>query len=240
MLKHSLPFILGAGLLSMSPISHADISSSFSKAKSKLYKNVYSNSGTTFYAGCSWSKKKVDLESCHLQNSFPTSQNKRSKRIEAEHIIPSSWMYKVNGKTRNCVNEAKRLDENIRKYCQQNDQSFRDAHNDLVNLRPAVGAINGYRSNKPFGETISGKKQTTYRTPFSTTIITSRLIIPDPKIRGDIARIAFHMKRVHGVTYSKRQQSLFEKWDKEDPISQEEIRLNAKIIQAQGLGNGLL
>ena len=33
------------------------------------------------------------------------------------------------------------------------------AHNDLINLRPAVGAVNAARSNKPFAETLSGKKK---------------------------------------------------------------------------------
>jgi deoxyribonuclease-1 len=133
------------------PLSMANASeNSFSKAKKMLYTKVYDNQGETFYVGCSWKRKKVNLESCGLEHAFPKKMMKRAKRIEAEHIIPSSWLYKVNGKLRQCAIEAKRLQRSKRKYCRRHDDNFKRAHNDLVNLRVAVGALNAERSNKPF------------------------------------------------------------------------------------------
>lgn len=237
-MKNRLIFLLlSVFLVTSYKVAAQGIPSSFSKSKALLYKQVYANKGTTFYTGCAWSRKKVDLSSCHLENAFPKSQSKRSKRIEAEHIIPASWMYKVKGSERACVAESKRFKDGPRDYCQKHDTTYRDAHNDLVNLRPAVGSINGYRSNKPFAEVVSGKKETTYNTPYSKTILSSRVIIPDAKIRGDIARVAFYMQDTYGITYSKRQQRLFEKWHLDDPVSPEERELNQRILRVQGKAN---
>jgi endonuclease I len=44
------------------------------------------------------------------------------------------------------------------------------------------------------------------------------------------------MSKTYGVVYSKRQQLLFEKWVKLDPISEEERKHNNKIIEVQKFG----
>jgi deoxyribonuclease-1 len=217
--------------------SYADISTSFSKAKSNLYKKVYQNSGLTFYTNCEWSKKKVDLASCGLENAFPKKHMNRASRTEAEHIIPASWMLKTNKVERSCVAESKSHKDSPRKYCQKHDKEFRNAHNDLVNLRPAVGQINAYRSNKPFAEQLSGSKPSTYRGNGKQFKVSSRVAVPDISIRGDIARVAFYMRDTYGVTYSKRQEAIFNEWNKQDAVSAEEILLNKQIKKVQGTGN---
>lgn len=206
---------------------------SFNSAKKKLYSKVYNNAGKTIYCDCDWSAKKTDLNSCGLQSSFSKKHSKRAKRIEAEHIIPASWMYKVNKKTRQCHIDAKAKKQNPRKYCQKYDQEYKQAHNDLVNLYPAIGQINADRSNKPFLEHVSNKVKTYGQCDIK---IGSRGIVPPTNKRGDIARIAFYMHETYGVTYSKRQLSLFNKWHKEDPISAQEKAHNNKIVKIQGFG----
>lgn len=216
--------------------SNATISSSFYSAKNKLYKEVYPNSGSTFYAQCEWSKKKINLSSCNLQDAFSKKQIKRASRVEAEHVIPASWFYKKDGAWRTCATEARRLGKKYRKYCQENDIDYRNAHNDLVNLRPSVGQINAHRSNKPFSDKRSGKNVKTYR---GNTIMTidSRVAIPPKSIRGDIARIGFYMEKHYGVGLSKRQRTLFFQWHKQDPVDAEERALNQRIYKAQGTAN---
>ena len=209
---------------------------SFSTAKKKMYKTVYQNQGDTFYCGCDWSKKKVDLQSCGLQSYFPKKQRKRSLRTEAEHIIPASWLLKVNGKFRKCVTDAKAKGKSPRKYCQKYDKSYKQAHSDLVNLVPAVGQINADRSNKPFLDVVKNKSKSYGKCNIE---ISSRGIVPPKDKRGDIARIAEHMSNKYGVTYAKRQQALFDRWAKLDPVSQEEIQRNKKIIKIQGYGLNL-
>lgn len=180
----------------------------------------------------------MDLESCGLQNSFTKKERKRALRTEAEHVIPASWFYKQNNHYRKCYAEAKQLKTSPRKYCQKHDDNFRRANNDLINLRPAVGAINAARSNKPFAISLSGgKKERTYNGNGKKIIITSRVVVPDKSIRGDIARIAFYMNQKYGVTYSKRQLTIFKNWTLEDPVSDTERNLNRRIEKIQGHGN---
>lgn len=231
-------YFLAALFLQTSPSIQAY--EGFSLAKKKMYKDVYSNSGKTFYANCNFFRKKVDLDSCYLSNSFSKKESSRSLRTEAEHVIPSSWMYRSNGEFRVCYKQAKALGENKRDYCVKNDSEFKKAHNDLVNLRPAVGAINLIRLNKPFSENLSGKNKRTFNGDGKSVTITSRIIIPPKSIRGDIARIAFYMYKSYGVKITDRQKSLFLKWNKEDPVSEEERQLNKRIVKAQGWGNSFV
>ena len=205
----------------------------FDTAKRKLYRNVYQNWGETFYCSCNWYNKKIDLQSCGLQSYFPKKQHKRSSRTEAEHIIPASWILKVDGKYRQCVVDAKKEGEIARKYCRKHDKSYKQAHNDLVNLYPSVGAVNAYRSNKPFFDLAYNKSKNYGRCNIA---ISSRVIVPPSHKKGDIARIATYMRKKYGVTYSKRQRLLFDEWNVLDPISKEEVELNIHVIKAQGYG----
>ncbi len=206
---------------------------SFTTAKNKLYSKVFNNSGETLYCGCDWSNRKTDLNSCNLQSYFPKKQRKRSLRTEAEHIIPASWMLKVNSKTRQCAIDSKNVKDSAREYCQKHDLDYKQAHNDLVNLFPAVGQINADRSNKPFVNVTKTKVKTYGKCDIQ---IGSRGIVPPKNKQGDIARVAFYMSEKYGVTYSKRQLELFKQWNGQDPISPEERAHNKRVLQAQGFG----
>jgi deoxyribonuclease-1 len=136
--KYLSALVLSTLLLAIPLTARSEIATSFSSAKVHMYKKVYPNSGHTFYTNCEWSKKKVNLVSCGLENSFPKKHMNRASRTEAEHIIPASWMLKKNKVERPCVAASKSNKYSPRKYCQAHDEDFRSAHNDLVNLRPAV------------------------------------------------------------------------------------------------------
>lgn len=224
-----MKFILLVALLAASQANAVG----FNKSKKAMYKKVFSNSGETLYCGCQWSKKKVDLASCGLAGYFPKKQRKRANRTEAEHIIPASWMLKINKKTRQCAIEAKKLKQNARKFCQKHDANYRKAHNDLVNLFPAVGQVNADRSNKPYLEQVKFLKRDYGKCQ---AVNGSRGFVPPQSRRGDIARVAFYMSKKYGVSYSKRQQKLFEIWDRLDPISDLERAHHAKIVRVQGYG----
>jgi deoxyribonuclease-1 len=206
---------------------------SFSTAKKHLYTKIYDNKGETFYCGCDWSKKKTDLNSCGLQSFFPKKQRKRAARTEAEHLLAASWLLRVNGKLRQCAVTAKKVGESARDYCQKHDDNYKQAHNDLVNLQPAVGQINADRSNKPFVAVATTKVK---KYASCDVEIGSRGIVPPKHKQGDIARIAFYMHETYGLTYSVRQLSLFNQWDKEDPITKQEIEHNKRVVEVQGFG----
>lgn len=227
MTKYSL-FVL---LLIASSSAHA--TNGFSKTKKVMYKQIFNNAGTTFYCGCKWKNRQVDLTSCGLQGYYPKKYKKRAQRTEAEHIIPASWMLKVNKKLRQCAIDAKKHKSSKRNYCRKYDQDYKKAHNDLVNLWPAVGQINANRSNKPFVDEVIRIKED-YRKCES--ISGSKGFVPPNNKKGDIARIAFYMGKTYGATYSKRQNILFNQWNINDPITIDEKKHHDRIIKIQGYG----
>jgi len=225
--------IISLFLISTVSIAATNKVVSFNTAKNKMYSKVFNNTGETLYCGCDWSAKKTDLKSCGLQSFFPKKQRKRALRTEAEHIIPASWMLKINNKTRQCALDSKAVKDSTRKYCQKHDLDYKQAHNDLVNLYPAVGQVNADRSNKPFVDTAKNKVKTYGKCDIE---IGSRGIVPPSDKKGDIARVAFYMTEAYGVTYSKRQLELFKQWESEDPISTNERAHNRRIVKVQGFG----
>ncbi len=225
--------IVSLSLISTTSIAAPNKVVSFNTAKNKMYAKVFNNKGETLYCGCDWSARKTDLRSCDLQSYFTKKQRKRSLRTEAEHIIPASWMLKVNKKIRQCAIDSKSVTDSARTYCQKHDLDYKKAHNDLANLYPSVGQINADRSNKPFVDVAKNKVKTYGQCDIE---IGSRGIAPPSNKKGDIARVAFYMAETYGVTYSKRQIELFKQWDKQDPISAQERAHNRRIIKVQGYG----
>lgn len=144
-------------LIMVSSIANANKIASFISAKNALYSKVFNNSGQTLYCECNWVDRKVDIGSCGLQSYFTKKQRKRSLRTEVDHIIPASWMLKVNNKKRQCAVDSKNVNDSAREYCQKHDLDYRDAHNDLVNLYPTVGQINADKSSKPFIDNVKAK-----------------------------------------------------------------------------------
>ncbi len=103
---------------------------------------------------------------------------------------------------------------------------------DLYNLVPAVGEINGNRSNYSFS-IISGEKREYGSCDFE---IENRKAEPRENIRGDIARIYFYMHWAYpgrGII-SKKNNKLFLVWDKADPVDEWECERAGRIERIQG------
>ncbi len=113
---------------------------SFSAAKRWLYEDVYDDRRETFYCRCDFNRvKTVDLPSCGVS---PRKNKKRALRVEAEHVFPASQF----GYYRRCWrNPAAVCGEKVsgRECCRRADPLFEAAHNDLHNLFPAIGEVNG-------------------------------------------------------------------------------------------------
>ncbi len=194
---------------------------SFIDVKWKL-KKIYEKSSLkkTFYCNCRYSNyKNIDRGSCGYK---PRRENRRSKQVEWEHIYPISRF----GKTRPCWWKAKTLKKNPREYCAKNDNIYRRAENDAINLVPSVGELNLVRSNHSFGHVIGEERR------FGSCDFEDRNKITEPKenIRGDIARIWFYMESVHKVPITRKDKLILLKWKKDDPLTNEERYLwNKKI-----------
>lgn len=192
--------------------SLAEAPPSFYKAKKVLISEVYKGHEKTFYCACDYreqphptKKNKTRLgpvvESCGLK---PRKNANRSSRIEWEHVVPA-WEF---GHQLQCWQDGGR------KGCKKNPK-FKQMEADMVNLVPAVGELNGDRSNYRFG-LIDGEPRAYGACDFEVDF-KGRVAEPPEEKRGDIARIYFYMEDTYGLKLSSKQKKLYEAWDKLDP-----------------------
>ena len=205
---------------------------SFSKSKKVLAKSIYSDHKISFYCGCEYAlkpkpnkpnKKKLtpDWKSCGYT---PRKQPKRASRIEWEHVMPAHHF----GQHMQCWRIGGR------KACKK-DPIFKEMEADIYNLVPAVGEVNGDRSNFKFGM-IEGEKRA-YGSCDVEIDFKAKRVEPKPSIRGDIARIYFYMSDRYKMKLSKQQRQLMSAWDKEDPIDAWERERSLRIEKVQGNKN---
>jgi len=209
----TLPFLL----LLISTTVLAEPPATFSKAK-KVAATIYADHQTSFYCGCSYTRqgKKLipDLQSCGYE---PRKELKRASRIEWEHVVPA-WAF---GHQLQCWQDGGR------KNCKKTSEKFRRMEADLMNLVPAIGEINGNRSNYSF--TMLEGEPRVYGTCDFEVDFKARKAEPAPEVRGDIARIYWYMRDTYGLRISKKQQRLFEAWSKTDPVDEWEAERTNRI-----------
>ena len=206
---------------------------SFGTAKHKL-NDIYKNAPYTFYCNCeiSWdldtNKPSPLPQKCgYIARNPVTSSgkhNKRSTRVEWEHKISAEefgrqlgcWVPYVdeNGKRRSA-----------RYNCQRNSDIFKNMDGDLFNLEPAVGEINGDRSNFRYSM-IEGEERV-YGACDAEVDFKQRVFEPMPTIRGDIARTYLYFILEYGMKVSKKQKQLYDAWNKLDPVSPQECKIHA-------------
>ena len=211
---------------------------SFESAKKILYGQVYADHRITFYCGCTYSvDRKVDLGSCGLE---ALADKPRAQRIEAEHIFPAAQF----GNFRPCWRDPRSFPTCIkadgsalsgRKCCEQVDPVFETAHNDLFNLVPAVGEVNGKRSDYNWGM-IQGEPRV-FGTCNMEVDSSIRRVEPPESVQGDIARTMLYMADTYGFNLSRQDQQLYTAWSRQDPPDTWEIERNRRIKAIQGKGN---
>ena len=229
------PFTPPTELPQAAQLPHA--ASSFSAAKRLLYERVYTDHRITFYCGCGYDpQKQTALESCGL--GFMAA-NKRAQRVEAEHIFPAAQF----GQSLACWRAPATFPQCLktgggqlsgRACCEKVDPTFATAHNDLQNLVPAVGAINGKRSDFNWGMVSGGERfgDCAIRIDAST-----RRVEPPSVVRGDVARTMLYMRDTYGFRLSRQDEQLYAAWNNADPPDTWEIDRNHRISQIQGRGN---
>jgi len=204
---------------------------SFSKSKKILAKQIYADHQVSFYCGCDYSlKNKPGSSRKHLTPNWescgytPRKQAKRAARIEWEHLVPA-WEF---GHQLQCWQEGGR------KACRK-DARFKKMEADMYNLVPAIGEVNGDRSNYRYGM-IAGERRV-YGACDVEVDFKSRIVEPAPHIRGDIARTYFYMSEKYGIRISKKQRKLFDAWAKSDPVDDWEIERSRRIERSRSQGN---
>jgi len=207
---------------------------SFNDAK-KLAAKVFAGHETTFYCGCSYTGKLIDLASCGYK---PKKDGNRAKRLEWEHVVPAHAFGQAFKEWRDgdpdCVDSKGRAFKG-RNCARKMVKLFRFMEADLYNLQPAIGEVNGLRSNFSM-EMIPGEKREFGDCDIE---IENNQVEPRPEIRGDIARTYMYMDKAYpgkGII-SQSNRKLFEAWDKLDPIDDWERERARRIEATQGNKN---
>lgn len=212
------------GQLSFSLNSMAQTPSSFYAAK-KLAIKIYADHPISFYCGCNiqWQGKKglPNLDRCGYT---VRKQEKRANRIEWEHIVPA-WQF---GHQLQCWQQGGR------KNCSK-DKQFKVMAADLHNLVPAIGEVNGDRSNFNFS-TWNGEP-TQYGQCQMIVNFKERKAQPPTASRGAIARAYLYMFERYGMRFSHQQKSLMQAWHHSYPASDWECIRNTRIKNIQGFAN---
>jgi deoxyribonuclease-1 len=208
---------------------------SFNDAKKRMVE-VFAGHETTFYCGCSYTGKEIDLASCGYKPKKDDA--KRAKRLEWEHVVPAHAFGQAFKEWRDghpeCVDSQGKPFQG-RNCARKMVKFFRFMEADLYNLQPAIGEVNGLRLNYSM-EMIPGEKREFGECDVE---IEDNKMEPRPEIRGDIARTYLYMDKAYpgkGII-SRSNQKLFEAWDKLDPVDDWERERARRIEAIQGNQN---
>lgn len=196
---------------------------------------IYRDHKITFYCGCPFNSEKQILPS---DNYTPKKEGKRAHRLEWEHLVPAHAFGKSFQEWRNghpdCVSNKGKVFKG-RNCARKVAILFRYMESDMFNLMPAVGEINGLRSNYSYAM-IPGEKKQFGKCDMK---IEGRKAEPPPGKRSDIARAYFYMDWAypgHRVV-SKKNKKLFKAWGKADPVNAWECERCRRIEKIQGNEN---
>jgi deoxyribonuclease I len=210
---------------------------SFEAAK-KLAPQIYADHPEEFYCGCRYHGKDVDITSCGYE---PKRDVKRASRLEWEHVVPAEAFGQAFREWReghpSCV-DRKGKPFKGRNCAKKMAIPFRYMEGDLHNLEPAIGEVNGLRSNFSMAM-IEGEERQFGACDVE---IADRKVEPRPAIRGDIARIYLYMDSVYpgrGII-SDKNRPLFEAWNTEDPVDPWECERDRRIAALQGNHNAFV
>lgn len=192
-------------------------------ASKKILPDIFSGMEEEFYCGCKYTGKDVDLASC----GYVARKNaSRAARIEWEHVVPAEHL----GSQRQCWQDGGR------KNCSGKDPLFDAMEGDLNNLVPAVGEVNGDRSNMSYGAWTS-HPEPVYGHCQSIPDFKGKRFQPREEVRGRAARISLYMHTRYGLSISNQDKKLWCAWAKTYPVDTWEIERDKRVVQWQGEGN---
>ena len=198
----------------------------------------------TIYCGCPYvrtgrSGGDLDRDACGLA---ARKNEKRSDRLEWEHVVPASWIGERHGCWTEGHPDCLKNDGTPfkgRKCCTKRgvDPAFMAAHNDLHNLFPAGGEVNGDRKHHPFG-TVDGEPRAYGGCDFE---LGGRPKVAEPGegVHGELARAMLYMAETYGVDVRMSHDELT-KWHEADPAAPWETERARRIEAATGQRNPYL
>lgn len=165
-----------------------------------------------------------------MQNG--SNGNTKKNAVSAQHFGQSFREWREGDPE--CVNKKGKSFKG-RRCAEKMNIQYRYMQSDMYNLYPAIGEINGLRSNYRFGM-ISGEDR---EFGICDIEISGRIAEPPEHVRGEIARTYFYMNAAYpGHKFlSSANQKLFRAWDKMDPVDEWECERCKRIKGIQGNEN---
>jgi len=205
----------------------------FNAAKKVLTNEIYPT-GNTFYCGCKFNGKKIDIKECGYKSKGNWKLSKLN--IQWEHVSAAqSWGQSFkewrDGDPK-CVTKKGKSYKGRR--CAYKNAKYKSMEADLHNLEPAISEVNQRRSNYTLTEMAGEPRE------FGTCDIEikSKKAEPRDSVKGNVARSLFYMQDRYGIKIiSNKQQKLYDVWNLQDPVDEEEKRLNCLKAKYQGNEN---
>jgi len=202
---------------------------SFSEAK-RIAAPLYTH---TFYCGCPLTREGRRLSFDPAPCGYvPRRDNERAHRVEWEHVVPAARLGEMFSEHRlghpGCV-RTNGQPYRGRKCAERTNPRYRRILADLYNLRPAVGELNGDRSNKPVG-LIDGEPRQYGRCDFETNTTT---VEPPAAQQGNVARTYLYMDTTYGPFLTEAERLMFAQMDAADPVDMAECRWAREVALVQ-------
>ena len=213
--------------------------SSFSSSKTQL-KKLYVKAGyfTTFYCGSTFDEE-FNLD--HSKSGFHYRMNEqRANRVEWEHIVPAEAFGQSFPEWRDGhpdCRDSKGGPYAGRRCAGKVNEQFKLMEADMYNLVPAIGEVNGDRSNYSYAM-LQGELREYGSCNME--IEDQKAEPPDDKF-GDIARTYMYMESAyHRGVISGKNVKLFEAWNRMDPVDKWECERARLIEKIQGNRNEIV
>lgn len=161
---------------------------------------------------------KSDLYTPRNEYTKKGKINQRARRIEWEHIMPA---YNF-GRHLPCWKDGGR------KAC-KDDKLFNKMEADKQNLVPAIGEINGDRSNYRYAQAPKDLDFNQYGNCQVYTDFKNKRFYPADYSKGYIARSYLYMSKTYNIRLSDQERKLMEAWDKQYPMSEKERIIRERL-----------
>jgi len=227
----------------------------FIKATNLLLSEVYKDKKDkkTLYCQASFDNEKRII----YPNGYSIEDNDLNNKIEWEHVVPADFFGRRcdgwQNSERRCVSASDKKISN-RNCAIKTNPRFLRMFTDLYNIYPAIARINRQRKNYKF---IDGDASISNISKISSLffddklkrefgncefIIKNQRVIPSNISKGIIARTYLYMSDTYKkeCRISKEQKKLFDKWNKDYPVTKNECHRAKLISKLQGNHNKIV
>jgi len=229
--------VLIIGLISLLPTlatAQNTTITSFAKAKKILLKDIYTDYHKTIYCNAVYNPKDKSIIS-YPDGFDDTILSTRAKRIEYEHIVPAQNFGRTFKEWREgsplCINN-KGESYKGRKCAEKASILYNFMQSDMYNLYPAIGSVNGLRSNLAYTELPENIPNAFGGCAFK---IADKRAEPPEEVKGIVARATLYFEEAYKPRFkiNDRQRKIMQKWHADHPVTEWECIRTYRIENIQ-------